>query len=213
MKIKDLKDLNFDRETGLMPAILQDYQSREVLMLAYMNQRSLELSLETGECWFYSRSRRKLWHKGETSGSTQKIKAISYDCDQDTLLIEVKPLGPACHTGERSCFFRSLWGQRPEQQKVISNLFNLILERKVNPIVGSYTSYLFREGLDKILKKVGEETVEVIIGSKNLSTEEFIYELADLVFHLLVLTAEMGCTPEQISEELARRFKRETKDH
>ena len=206
MEIKDLKDLNFDQETGLIPAIVQDYQSREVLMLAYMNQRSLELSLESGECWFYSRSRQKLWRKGETSGSTQKIKVISYDCDQDTLLLEVQPLGPACHTGEQSCFYRALWGEKTEQQKVLFSLFKLILERKANPVEGSYTNYLFLEGLDKILKKVGEETTELIIGAKNLSTEEFIYELADLVFHLLVLTVEMGCTLEQICEELAQRY-------
>lgn len=207
LKTKNMIALNFDQETGLLPAIVQDYQTREVLMLAYMNQRSLELSLDTGECWFYSRSRQKLWHKGETSGSVQKIKSISYDCDQDALLIEVAPQGPACHTGERSCFYRSLWGQKTDQQKVIANLFKLILERKANPVSDSYTNYLFSEGLDKILKKVAEETAEVIIGAKNLSNEELIYEMADLIFHLLVLIAELGCTPEQVVEELARRFK------
>ncbi|AZR74916.1 bifunctional phosphoribosyl-AMP cyclohydrolase/phosphoribosyl-ATP pyrophosphatase [Anoxybacter fermentans] len=210
VKAKDLDQLCFDEKTGLIPAIIQDWKSKRVLMLAYMNRESLELSLKTGETWFFSRSRQKLWHKGETSGNVQKIKAISYDCDKDTLLVEVIAEGPACHTGEDSCFYRQLAGEKSSLtvNEVISSLFTLIQDRKTNPVEGSYTNYLFKEGLDKILKKVGEETAEVIIGAKNQSKEEFIYEMADLVYHLLVLTAEMGCRPEDIAEELARRFKK-----
>ncbi|WP_243727741.1 bifunctional phosphoribosyl-AMP cyclohydrolase/phosphoribosyl-ATP diphosphatase HisIE [Halanaerobium saccharolyticum] len=210
-----------------MPAIVQDYQTKDVLMVAYVNEESLKLSLEKGETVFYSRSRQELWHKGETSGNTQEIKEIYYDCDQDTILFTVDPAGPACHTGENSCFFRKIAEDtdlkakkmmKMEQQaqnieaefeteKVVDFLYDLILSRKEEMPEGSYTTYLFEEGIDKILKKVGEESAEVIIASKNEPDEELVYETADLVYHMLVLLAERGINPDQIREELKKRHK------
>ncbi len=207
LKINGIDNLTFD-ENGLIPAVVQDRQTGKVLMLAYMNRESLQLSLEGGETWFYSRSRQELWHKGETSGNTQEIISISYDCDGDTLLVEVIPRGPACHTGEVSCFYRQL--MEPESKvnrEIIKDLFNLIQARRSNPEEGSYTNYLFQEGIDKILKKVGEETAEVIIAAKNPVKEELVYELSDLTYHLLVLMAELDCSPEEIRAELTRRHK------
>lgn len=210
-QIDKLNDIAFD-EKGLIPAIVQDADSGQVLMLAYMNRQSLEKSLESGETWFFSRSRQQLWHKGESSGNYQQIREIRYDCDQDTLLVQVTPVGPACHTGKRSCFYRKLSGDGIEYSEdglkdIIGQLFATIEDRRLNPKAGSYTTYLFNEGIDKILKKVGEETAEVIIGAKNQSKEEFLYESADLIYHLLVLTAQMGCSPEDIEKELYSRFK------
>lgn len=199
-------------EDGLIPVIVQDVWTKEVLMLAYMNRQSLEQSLVTGETWFFSRSRRQLWHKGESSGHVQTIVRISYDCDGDALLCEVEPAGPACHTGETTCFYRQLFHDKADEVRVsessiISKLFALILERRAYPIEGSYTDYLFSKGLDKILKKVGEEATEVVIGAKNRSQAELIYEMADLTYHLLVLLAEMECTPDEVKAELIKRFK------
>ncbi|RAK11707.1 phosphoribosyl-ATP pyrophosphatase /phosphoribosyl-AMP cyclohydrolase [Halanaerobium saccharolyticum] len=229
LKIIDkLDEINFKyNEQGLMPAVVQDFQSREVLMVAYVNEESLNLSLEKRETVFYSRSRQELWHKGETSGNTQEIKEIYYDCDQDTILFMVDPAGPACHTGENSCFYRKIaedtdlkaekmmkMEQEAQQietefetEKVVDFLYDLILSRKQEMPEGSYTTYLFEEGIDKILKKVGEESAEVIIASKNEPEEELVYETADLVYHMLVLLVERGINPDQIRKELKKRHK------
>ena len=199
-----------------MPAVVQDYTSKDVLMVAYVNEESLKLSLEKEETVFYSRSRQELWHKGETSGNIQEIKEIYYDCDQDTILFMVDPAGPACHTGENSCFYRKIAEETEakaekmmemqqeaqnieadfEEKKVVDFLYDLILSRKGEMPEGSYTTYLFEEGIDKILKKVGEESAEVIIASKNDADDELIYESADLVYHMLVLLAARGITPD-----------------
>lgn len=203
-----LKDIKYN-EQGLVPAIVQNINTREVLMMAYMNEESLKLSLETKETWFYSRSREELWNKGKTSGNTQKVKKVSYDCDGDTLLVEVEPAGPACHTGERTCFYREIYNDKEttENTSLPKKLYNLILDRKTTPKEGSYTNYLFEKGIDKILKKVGEEASEVIIASKNSDNGELIYEASDLAYHMLVLLVERGITLEEISEELAKRYK------
>lgn len=196
-------------EKGLIPAVVQDINTKKVLMVAYMNQKSLKRSLEIKETVFYSRSRQKLWHKGETSGNTQKIKDIYYDCDQDTLLVMVDPAGPACHTGHETCFYRKLIegeNLKKDKDSIITELFQLINQRKENLPDESYTSYLFKEGLDKILKKVGEESSEVIIAAKNESKEELIYETVDLIYHLLVLLAEKNLKLEEIKEELENRY-------
>lgn len=226
--IEKLEEIDFKyNEQGLMPAIVQDYQTKDVLMVAYVNKESLNLSLEKGETVFYSRSRQELWHKGENSGNTQEIKEIYYDCDQDTVLFMVDPAGPACHTGENSCFYRKIAEgtdlkaekvMEMEQQaqnieaefeteKVVDFLYDLILSRKQEMPEGSYTTYLFEEGIDKILKKIGEESAEVIIASKNESDQELVYETADLVYHMLVLMVERGIKPDQIREELKKRHK------
>ena len=224
--IEKLKKIDFKyNEQRLMPAIVQDYQTKDVLMVAYVNQKSLDLSLEKGETVFYSRSRQKLWHKGETSGNIQQIKEIYYDCDQDTILFMVDPAGPACHTGENSCFYRKIAEDTDakaarmmemqqqaenieaefETEKVVDYLYDLILSRKDEMPDDSYTTYLFEEGIDKILKKVGEESAEVIIASKNEPDQELVYEAADLVYHMLVLMVERGITLDQIREELKNR--------
>jgi len=185
----NIDDLKFD-EKGLIPAIVQDYKTKEVLMMAYMNRESLEKSLESRETYFFSRSRQSLWHKGETSGNFQHIKSIKYDCDGDTLLIEVEPEGPACHTGNNSCFYRDILNDCDENGKkesILSNLYRRIEGRKENPVEGSYTNYLFEKGLNKILKKIGEENAEIIIASKEDKKEEIVYEIADYVYHLMVL--------------------------
>lgn len=201
----NLEDLNFD-SNGLITAVIQDVSTKEVLMVAYMNEESLRKTIETGQTWFFSRSRNELWHKGETSGNFQQVKGIRYDCDGDALLIEVEPQGPSCHTGERSCFYRSIVESEPNSS-VISQLFETVKERKANPKAGSYTNYLFDKGIDKILKKVGEETSEVIIAAKNNSKEELIYETADLVYHMSVLLVNQGIDPIEISNELKKRVK------
>ncbi|MCT4621269.1 MAG: bifunctional phosphoribosyl-AMP cyclohydrolase/phosphoribosyl-ATP diphosphatase HisIE [Marinisporobacter sp.] len=200
-------NLKFD-EKGLIPAIIQDINTKKVLMMAYMNEESLEKTLETKKTWFYSRSRQKLWNKGETSGNYQIVKRISYDCDGDTLLVEVIPLGNACHTGAESCFFNKIFeeNEEDEKEKIIQKLYTLIKERKTNPKEGSYTNYLFEKGIDKILKKVGEEASEVIIGAKNDERDEIIYEVADLIYHLLVLLVEKEITLEDIKKELYDRY-------
>jgi len=200
-------DIRFD-SNGLITAVVQDFFTKEVLMVAYMNQESLEQTIKTGQTWFFSRSRNELWHKGETSGNYQSVKGIRYDCDGDALLIEVEPLGPACHTGEKSCFYRNIVeSESTSVHSVISRLFETVKERKANPKEGSYTQYLFNKGIDKILKKVGEETSEVIIAAKNNSKEELIYETADLVYHMTVLLVNQGIDIKEITEELKKRAK------
>lgn len=206
----DIDSLKYD-EKGLIPAIIQDYSNKEVLMLGYMNEESLRLTLETKRTWFFSRSRQKLWNKGETSGNFHAVKGIKYDCDQDTLLISVKPMGPTCHTGENSCFYSTLLEDEAkieESSKVFDLLYERILNRKEEPIEGSYTKYLFEKGIDKILKKVGEETSEVIIASKNNDKEEIVYEVSDLIYHLLVLLADRKVSIKEIKQELYKRYKK-----
>ena len=211
----DLSKLKFD-DNGLIPAVIQDWQDNQVLMVAYMNRESLEKTLATGQTWFYSRSRKSLWHKGATSGHYQLVKEISYDCDGDCLLIKVEQLGPgACHEGYRSCFHYPLLGEAGEGQTfspesvygpaVLSELYQVILQRRGASPDESYTARLFAGGLDRILKKVGEEAAEVIIAAKNGEAKFLIEETADLLYHLLVLLAEGGIEPGRIWECLAAR--------
>ena len=234
--------LKFDRD-GLIPTIVQDRVTGEVLMLAYMNGESLERTIQSGETWFWSRSRGELWHKGATSGHTQKVVDIRLDCDDDTLLVRVDPQGPACHTGERTCFFRNanatgdhvvkpdantaeldiaFTRNTPAIEKLqgqvslvnvpamelgiqLQDLFKLVQERKDQRPPNSYTSYLFNSGLDKILKKIGEESAETIIAAKNEGTKELASEITDLLYHLLVLMVEREVSLRDIVEELSKR--------
>ncbi len=196
----NLPDLHFD-EHGLIPAIIQDHTDGKVLMLAYMNKESLELTLQTGRTHFYSRKRKTLWAKGDTSGHIQMVKSIRYDCDEDTLLITVDQTGPACHTGERSCFYREI---EPEVE-IFTELYDLLLDRKTTLPEGSYTAGLFKKGLDRILKKVGEEATEVVMASKNGSESEIVYEMADLWFHCLMTLAYHNIEPARIFRELQNR--------
>ena len=200
----NIETLAFD-SNGLIPAIVQDAITRQVLTLAYMNRESLEKTIETKETWFYSRSRKKLWNKGETSGNKQEVKKISYDCDQDALLVQVDPLGPACHKGEESCFHQSLYTNEVPSKEIIPTLVDKIKDRKENPIEGTYTTYLFEQGIDKILKKVGEESSEVIIASKNDDHGELTGEMADLTYHMLVLMEETGVSLADIKKVLIKR--------
>ena len=196
--------LTFDAQ-GLIPAIVQDYVTHEVLTLAYMNRESLQISLTEGRTCFYSRSRQKLWRKGETSGNTQRIIAMRADCDGDALVVEVMKAGPACHTGAESCFFEELYADAELKPFSLADLMQLIQGRKDVPKAGSYTTYLFQKGRDKILKKVGEECTEVIIAGAKGDTEETVYELGDLMYHAMVLMAEMGISLETVVRELAKR--------
>ncbi len=201
----DIEQLKFD-EKGLIPAVAIDAASGKLLMLAYMNRESLQRTTEEGLACFFSRSRGKLWVKGETSGHYLRVVRITADCDGDALELLVSPEGPACHTGAESCFFNRLW-QGPGEAEAFSlrSLLRLIKDRKESGQEGSYTSYLFEKGLDKILKKVGEETAEVIIAAKGGDRKETVYEIADLVYHLLVLMAQTGIAPEDVLSELAGR--------
>jgi phosphoribosyl-ATP pyrophosphohydrolase/phosphoribosyl-AMP cyclohydrolase len=206
-----LANVKFD-ENGLLPAIVQDARTGRVLTLAYMNAESLERTLETKETWFWSRSRNQLWHKGETSGNSQRVVAVTEDCDHDALLIEVEPLGPACHTGAESCFHNQLRGMPTvvterefapnDLGATLASLYGLVETRKRERPEGSYTTYLFDQGLDKILKKVGEEATETIIAAKGEETVPLISESADLIYHLIVLLVERGVNLDQVSEEL-----------
>ncbi len=202
------EEIRFD-ERGLVPAIVQDARTRRVLTLAYMNKESLERTLETGETWFWSRSRQQLWHKGETSGNTQRVETISFDCDADALLVDVTPAGPACHTGAESCFFNTLLDQNGQTEselgETLRRLYELIETRKRERPEGSYTTYLFDQGLDKILKKVGEESTETIVAAKNDDRASLVNESSDLLYHLLVLLVERGVTLEEIGAELVSR--------
>lgn len=195
-------------QDGLIPVIVQDYKTSEVLMLAYMNEQAFEDTLSTGKMHYFSRSRQSQWEKGETSGHFQYVKALFLDCDNDTLLAKVHQIGAACHTGSRSCFFQTL-AQKEYQTsnplKVFEDVFAVIQDRKIHPKEGSYTNYLFDKGIDKILKKVGEEATEIVIAAKNPDPEEVKYEISDFLYHVMVLMAEKGITWEEITQELANR--------
>jgi phosphoribosyl-ATP pyrophosphohydrolase/phosphoribosyl-AMP cyclohydrolase len=212
-------ELRYD-ERGLLPVVVQDAATREVLTIAYMNAESLRRTLSEGETWFWSRSRASLWHKGETSGHTQRVVGVAVDCDRDALVVFVEPRGAACHTGARSCFQHEIEGAqlfdemvgrtrtaepRPTLGATLAGLYTLIESRRRKRPEGSYTTYLFDQGLDKILKKVGEEAAETIIAAKNDDARAFACEVSDLLYHLLVLMAERGVTPEEVEAELARR--------
>ena len=192
---------------GLIPAVVQDAQSKEVLTVAYMNEESLAKTIETGETWFYSRSRQELWHKGATSGNTQKVVAIKADCDQDSLIVEVIPAGPACHNGTTSCFTETLFSveERPGSVAILPELVNVIAQREIDMPEGAYTTYLFDKGIDKICKKVGEEATEVVIGAKNRDKEEVKWESADLLYHLLVLLQEQKVNVYEVLDVLQKR--------
>jgi len=200
----DLDKLKFD-ENGLIPAIVQDFYTNEVLILAYMNRESLEISIKEKRTCFFSRSRQTLWRKGETSGNIQHVISITADCDLDAVVVKVIKDGPACHLGEESCFFNKLFEDDEIAEFSIDILYKLIKERKQTLPKGSYTTYLFEKGKEKILKKIGEESTEVIIGAMKGSREETIFEISDLCYHLLVLMAESGITTEDIKKELASR--------
>ncbi len=189
---------------GLIPAIVQDHFTKKVLMLAYMNAESLEISIKEGYTCFYSRSRQELWRKGETSGNKQKIVSIRTDCDKDTLLIDVIKNGPACHTGSESCFFNNIV-ESDDEQFSYENLYKMLVGRKIEKKEGSYTTYLFEKGIDKILKKVGEECTEVIIAAKGGDKEETVFEIADLLYHITVMMIEQGITIDEVTAELAKR--------
>jgi phosphoribosyl-ATP pyrophosphohydrolase/phosphoribosyl-AMP cyclohydrolase len=202
----NIDNVKFD-EKGLVPVVVQDIKTNSVLMLAYMNRESLQITLETGNMTYFSRSRQKLWRKGETSGHYQTLKEMKLDCDGDTLLALVSQKGPACHTGNYSCFFESLYGKGEYSggYGVIDELFAVIEDRRDNPKEGSYTNYLFDKGIDKICKKVGEEAAEIIIAAKNAAPDEIRYESADFLYHLLVLLCERGLTPGEVFAELEKR--------
>lgn len=201
-------NVQFD-EKGLVPVIIQDAGTKEVLTLAYMNEESLAKTIETGETWLFSRSRQELWHKGATSGNTQTVVSINYDCDQDALLVLVYPKGPACHTGAVSCFSErvSKGSSSIFDYQILQSLEKVILERERERPEGAYTTYLFEKGVDKILKKVGEEAAEVIIAAKNRDHEELRWEAADLLYHLQVLLVEQGLPFKDVLKTLAERHK------
>lgn len=228
-----LKDLSLEQvsehirwdSSGLVPAIVQDAQSKQVLMMAYMNRESLRLTLESGETWFWSRSREELWHKGATSGNVQTVVSMMYDCDGDALLLQVNPKGPACHTGQTTCFYNeiTIQGQKSEPVNnrtaaesgrfaVLAELEEVIAQREVERPEGAYTTYLFDKGVDKILKKVGEEASETIIAAKNKDNAELKLEISDLIYHLLVLLQERKLPLDEIMDELSRRHERPRRD-
>ena len=200
----DMEKLKFD-EKGLIPAIVVDGKSGQVLTLAYMNRESLEISIKEERTCVWSRSRQELWRKGETSGAVQHIIDITADCDYDALVVRVNKDGPACHTGAESCFHNPLWESEENHAFTMDGLMEMLEGRKTNPKEGSYTSYLFEKGLDKILKKVGEESTEVIIAGKAEDKAETIYEIGDLAYHVMVLMLELGITLEDVRNELASR--------
>lgn len=200
----NIEELKFD-EKGLIPAIVVDSDTKQVLTLAYMNKESLQISIEKKLTCFWSRSRNELWLKGETSKNYQHIVSITADCDKDALVVMVEPDGPACHTGETSCFYNKVFENDELKEFSLASLVKLIEGRKNDKTEGSYTTYLFEKGLDKILKKVGEESTEVIVGAKNNDKNETIYEIADLTYHVLVLMIQMGISLEDIHNELKSR--------
>jgi len=212
----DLAEIKFDA-AGLVPAIVQDAQTGQVLTLAYMNSESLALTVQTRQTWFWSRSRQKLWKKGESSGNTQEVVEIKVDCDNDAIVLLVTPAGPACHTGAISCFHNSLDDDQSDARDseatsdTLQGLYRLIEQRKRERPAGSYTTYLFNEGLDKILKKVGEESAESIIAAKNEEPARLVSEVADLTFHLLVMLVEKGITIDQVNAELLSRAKEKSR--
>ncbi|WP_433937963.1 bifunctional phosphoribosyl-AMP cyclohydrolase/phosphoribosyl-ATP diphosphatase HisIE [Paenibacillus lautus] len=228
-----LKDLSLEQVSehirwdaaGLVPAIIQDAESKQVLMMAYMNRESLRLTLESGETWFWSRSREELWHKGATSGNVQTVVSMTYDCDGDTLLLQVNPNGPACHTGQTTCFHNEITAQGQKNEPanqgaavsgerfaVLAELEEVIAQREVERPEGAYTTYLFDKGVDKILKKVGEEASETIIAAKNKDNAELKLEVSDLIYHLLVLLQERKLPLDEIMDELSRRHERPRRD-
>ena len=200
----NIDSLKFD-EKGLIPAIVVDADTKKVLTLAYMNRESLEISMEKGLTCFYSRSRQELWLKGETSGNYQHIVSITADCDMDALTVMVKKDGPACHTGTESCFHNPIWESDTLHEFSLEQLMDMLIGRKIEKKEGSYTTYLFEKGIDKILKKVGEECTEVIIAGKADDKKETIYEIADLAYHVMVLMIQMGISLDDIRNELASR--------
>lgn len=209
MSITD--QLKFD-EKGLIPAIAQHYVSNKVLMVAYMNKEAVEKTVESKNATFYSRSRNCIWVKGETSGNILHVKNMYVDCDADCLILKVQPDGPACHTGNETCFYREISGDEMTEARDLANagiledVYKVVVNRKEHPKEGSYTNYLLDKGIDKILKKVGEETSEVIIGAKNPGTGEIRYEIADLLYHLSVLMVDKGLTWGEVYDELASRY-------
>jgi len=193
---------------GMIPVIVQDFQSNEVLMMAYMNEEAYEQTLRTGKMTYYSRSRNELWLKGDTSGHYQYVKSLTADCDMDTILAKVSQVGVACHTGERSCFFNEITATEFESKNptmVFEDVYNVIMDRKMHPKEGSYTNYLFDKGIDKILKKLGEEATEIVIAAKNPNANEIKYEICDFLYHMMVLMAEKDVTWDEITRELAKR--------
>lgn len=207
MDIKELLNtVKFD-DKGLVVAVAQDYISNEVLMVAYMNKEALEITINEKRACYFSRSRQSLWRKGETSGHIQNLKGLYYDCDADAILMKVEQIGVACHTGTYSCFSNKVYEEEVTDQAILNKVYNQIINRRDNPVEGSYTNYLLEKGLDKILKKVGEETSEVIIGAKNKDKDELVYELSDLVYHALVLMVNEGVTINDIKKELTKRHK------
>lgn len=215
LKIKELVGENVTpfscfklNSDGLIPVIVQDYKTNEVLMLAYMNEEAYDKTLRTGQMTYFSRSRQSLWLKGETSGHFQYVKSLSYDCDADTLLAKVEQIGAACHTGAYSCFFNDILTYDFEEKSplsVLSDVYNVIVDRKKNPKEGSYTNYLFDKGIDKILKKVGEESTEIVIAAKNPNPNEIKYEISDFLYHVMVLMVEKGVTWDEVMTELSNR--------
>ena len=203
----DFSEFKLNSE-GLIPVIVQQYQTGEVLMLAYMNQDAYEHTIHTGKMTYYSRSRKERWIKGETSGHYQYVKSLTLDCDKDTILAKVDQVGVACHTGAPSCFFQQLAGSDYDETnplQVFESVYQTIVDRKNNPKEGSYTNYLFDKGVDKILKKLGEEATEIVIAAKNLNPNEIKYEISDFLYHMMVLMAEKDITWEEITTELANR--------
>jgi len=200
----NIDELKFDA-AGLIPAVVQDAVTKQVLTVAYMNKESLQITMEKGLCCFFSRSRQKLWLKGETSGNYQHVVSIIADCDRDALTVLVEPDGPACHLGTTSCFNDLVWASGERQPFSLEGLYALLEQRKKELPEGSYTTYLFQKGLDKILKKVGEESTEVIIAGKAEDKKETIYEIADLAYHVMVLMVEAGISVADIQKELASR--------
>lgn len=205
---RDTLELTFD-DRGLIPAVVQDAATGEVLMVAWMNEEALRLTQETGQAHFWSRSRQELWHKGATSGNVMNVREIRVDCDADTLLVLADPAGPACHTGERSCFYRQLGAPSADAgfraARILDELFAVILDRQTSRPAGSYTAHLLDAGEDEILKKVGEEAMEVILAAKGQGDGRLVAEMADLIYHLLVLLAARGLSLEVVRGELARR--------
>mgnify|MGYP003514782017 CR=1 FL=1 len=200
----NLDNLKFD-EKGLIPAVVTESDTGKLLTLAYMNRESLEISIKEERTCFWSRSRQELWRKGETSGNCQHIVRITADCDMDALQIVVKKDGPACHTGEDSCFHKDVCESEELHEFTLQSLMDMLIGRKINKKEGSYTTYLFEKGIDKILKKLGEEATEIVIAAKNPDPEEIKYEISDFLYHMMVLMEEKGVTWEEITEELAKR--------
>lgn len=201
-----LNEIKFD-DKGLVVAVAQDFETNEVLMVAYMNRESVEITLKEKRACYFSRSRSCLWRKGDTSGHVQHLKGFYYDCDADAILLKVEQVGSACHTGAYSCFYNKAYEDEVTDQSIINKVYSQIINRRDNPKEGSYTNYLFDKGLDKILKKVGEEASEVIIGAKNKNKDELIYEVCDLIYHSLVLMVNEDITIDDIKKELTKRHK------